>query len=135
MDQIPLVSQQIDDGKRLIAGLLEEGIPVTGAFWVKESEGGWWYLYIATLLVGRSGATLPAYARINRVIRQMPQPFGIDTSEVKAVAPSDPIAEAALALQERHPGNRGFFFEGSQLGGKYIEAAYIYPPVNALAVP
>jgi hypothetical protein len=135
MDQIPLVAEQIDDGKRLIARLVEEAIPVTAAFWVKESESGRWYLYIATSLVGRGGAKLPAYARINRVIRQMPPPFGITSFRVKAVGPSDPIAEAALALQERHPGNRGIHYEGPQLGGKYIEAAYIYPPVNALAVP
>jgi hypothetical protein len=135
MDQIPLVAEQIDDGKRLIARLVEEGIPVTAAFWVKESQNGRWYLYIATSLVGKGGATLRAYGRILPLLEHMPPPFGITSFRVKAVGPSDPIAEAALALQERHPGNRGFYYEGSQLGGKYIEAAYIYPPVNALAVP
>jgi hypothetical protein len=135
MDQVPLVNEQIDDGKRLIVRLVEEGIPVTAAFWVKESESGRWYLYIATSLVKRGGAKLPAYGRILPLLGQMPQPFGIDSFQVKAVGPSSPIAEAALALQERHPGNRGIHYEGPQLGGKYIEAAYIYPPVNALSVP
>jgi hypothetical protein len=132
MDQFPLVSEQIDDGKRLIARLVEEGIPVRAAFWVKESGSGKWYLYIATSLVGKGGATSRAYGRILPLLEQMPQPFGINFFRVKAVGPSSPIAEAALALQERHPGNRGIHYEGPQLGGKYIEAAYIYPPINAL---
>jgi hypothetical protein len=135
LDQFPLVNDQIDDGKRLVARLVEEGISVKAAFWVKESETGKWFLYIASALVGRDGDTLAAYGRLLPVIRQMPQPFDINPFRVKAVGRSSPIAKAVLALQEHHPGQRGFYHEGTQLGDRYIEGAYIYPPVNALSAP
>jgi hypothetical protein len=74
MDQGAWVSEQINDGKGFLERLAEEGVPVTAAAWVKESENGRWYLYLATPLVPEDGGKRPAYRRINTVFRQMPQP-------------------------------------------------------------
>src|SRR5437660_12729851 len=71
MAQATLVEMQINEGQRLIDRLAKEGVAVTGAAWVKESENGDWYLYVVTPLVGEDGATKPAYRRVNRVIREM----------------------------------------------------------------
>jgi hypothetical protein len=68
MDQGPLVSEQIEDGKRFLERLAAQDVPVTAAAWIKESERPRWYLYLATPLVPKqacppSPAGLPARAR------------------------------------------------------------------------
>ena len=47
MDQGPLVIEQIDAGARFLAEF-EKKIPVMAAFWLKASEEGSWYLYVAS---------------------------------------------------------------------------------------
>lgn len=130
MDQTALVDEQIADGKRLLDRLGEAGFPVTAAGWVRESERGRWYLYLASPVVEHQGIGA-AYRRIHTLVRQMPQPFSIGPFEVKAVGPEEPIAEALLDLQRRHPGRSSFHYSGSQLGGVDIEGAYIYPVIAA----
>lgn len=131
MDQGPLVELQIQDGQRLIDRLVGEGIAVTVACWVKESESGQWFLYLATPLVGPDGATRPAYRRVIAVIRVLHQEgFGIHPLEVKVIRPTSPVAEAVLAWQRQHPGKRPTWYRGTRLGELDIEGAYIYPPLT-----
>ena len=40
MDYELLVDERIDDGRSLLAGLVEDGFDVTVAFWAKTSEEG-----------------------------------------------------------------------------------------------
>jgi hypothetical protein len=134
MDQETLVAELIDDGKRLLERLAAEGVPVTAAFWVKESENGRWYLYIATPLVSEDGDTLEAYRQINAVFRQMPEPFWIDPFQIRAVSPSSPVGEAVVYWQKRYPGKGPFRYPDYRLGDVNVEGAYIYRPTPA-AVP
>jgi hypothetical protein len=129
MDQGTLVEMQITDGQRLIDRLAEEGIPVAAAFWAKETESGQWFLYLATPLVGKDGATLSAYRRVNAVIAAMPAPFWIHPLEVKVIAPTDPVAQDVLAVLGRGPGPRvpPIRWGGTRLGDVSIEGAYFYP--------
>src|SRR5579884_3204844 len=98
MDQETLVGEMIDAGKQLLERLVAEGVPVAAGFWVKETETGRWYLYIATPLVPEDGGTLEAYGRINAVRRQMPESFGLGRFQVRAVSPSSPVGEAVVDL-------------------------------------
>ena len=66
MDQGPLVSEQIEDGKRLLQRLAEDGATITAACWLKESESGRWYLYVASSLVGKGGGTLRPTGELSR---------------------------------------------------------------------
>jgi hypothetical protein len=131
MDQGTLVTQQLEDGKRLLQRLAEEGIAVTAACWVKESESGRWYLYIASPLVGEDGATKQAYRRILPLVRQMPQPFWVDPFDVKAVAPSAPLAEAVARLYKGYPGTGPLRYDDYRLGDVSVEGAYVYPLLPA----
>src|SRR5262245_54444717 len=110
MDQATLVDSQIQDGQKLIDRLIQEGFPVTAASWVKESESGRWYLYIATPVVPPQGGTLEAYRRLNAVKRQMPQPFWIGLFRVKVVGARSPLAEAVRELHRRYPGSRPIWY-------------------------
>ncbi len=47
MDQAPLVTEEIDAGADLIRQL-EKSFPLQAAFWAKDSDGGPWYLHIAS---------------------------------------------------------------------------------------
>jgi len=129
MDQGTLVEMQIDQGKRLIDRLAEEGVAVTAAGWLRESESGQWFMYLVTPLVGEDGATKAAYRRILGVIREMPPPFWIDPLEIKAVGPTDPLARGIVAVSRRGSGPRAhpLRWAGARLGDVNSEGAYLYP--------
>lgn len=129
MAQATLVEMQINEGQRLIDRLAQEGIAVTAAAWVKESDSGDWYLYLVTPLVGEDGATRPAYRRVNAVIREMQKEgFGMDPFEKKVIGPHDSIAKDMVANRGGRPGGPSTPFRGSRLGDLAVEEAYIYPP-------
>jgi hypothetical protein len=125
-----LVEKQIDAGQKLIERLNEEGIPVLAGGWIKESESRQWYLYLVTPLVGEDGATKPAYHRIIPVVRQLQgEGFWLDPFEIKVIGPTDPIAEAVIAVHRRLPRGSPTRYHGASLGGLSIEAAYLYPSI------
>jgi hypothetical protein len=135
MDQGTLVEGQINAGQKLIDRLGENGVVVMAACWMKESDGGLWFLYLATPLVGNDGARLPAYARIDAVIRALPQPLGIDPFRIKVVGPSERVGQAILEVQRRYPSRPGGRYDGASLGGVSIDEAYVYPPPVLTAAP
>ena len=135
MDQATQVEIQIEDGQSVIDRLSREGIAVTAANWVKESESGQWYLYLATPLVSEDGGTTPSYRRVNAVIRELQKeaigdlkkkPFGIDSLEVKVIGPPNPIAKAVASIRDRQD-RIGPWFRGDRLGNVSVEGAYMYP--------
>jgi hypothetical protein len=128
MDQGVLVEMQVDEGKRLIERLVEKGVPVTAACWLKETEDGQWFLYLATPLVDDEGATLAAYRRVNAVIRQMEShPFRIDPLEIKVVAPGSAVGKAVSDLSRQLPHPSAIRYRGTHFAGMSIEGAYVYP--------
>src|SRR6266852_5971064 len=117
MAQTALVEMQIKEGQTLIERLTHEGIEVTAAAWVKESDSGDWYLYLATPLVGEDRATRPAYRRVNTVIREMEnEGFGMAPFEQKVIGLHDPIAKALISHRNTRPGGPPTPFRGSRLG-------------------
>lgn len=129
MAQATLVEMQIKQGQILIERLAHEGIALTAAGWVKDSESGDWCLYLATPLVSEGGAKTPAYRRVNAVIRKMEEEgFGMDPFEKKVIGPHDPIARDMVAHREARPGGPPTRFRASRLGELDIEEAYVYPP-------
>jgi len=102
---------------------------VTAASWVKESDSGDWYLYLATPLVGEDGATTPAYHRVNSVIREMqPEGFGMDPFEIKLIGTHDPIAKDLVAHRAPRPAVLRYRrTAGSRFGELAVEEAFIYP--------
>lgn len=129
MAQATLVETQIKDGQTLIERLHYEKIDVTAAGWVKESDSGDWYLYLATPLVGEDGATRPAYRKVNAAIRKMQEEedFGMDPFQIKLIGEHDTIAKDMEAHREARPAGPPTRFRGNRLGELAIEEAYIYP--------
>ena len=130
MDQVPLVAGQMEDGQRFVDWLTRDGIPVAAAAWVRESEEGPWFFYLVTPLVTKDGGTLSAYGLVNEVMQRIPQPFWVDPLEYKVIAPDGSVGKAILDLHRQYPGLFPRWYKGAHLGGRPIEAAYIYPPVS-----
>ena len=130
MDQATLVDSLKVDGKRLLDRLAEDGIAVA-ACWLRGTEEGQWFLYIATPLVNEEGATMAAYRRVNAVMREMPSPFSINPLEVRVVSSGSPLAKAVEELFRRYNGRIPTRAGGGQFGGLSIDDSYVYPPITA----
>jgi hypothetical protein len=114
--------------------LRQNDVPVTAGGWMKESDAGFWYLYLVTPLVGEGGGRRLAYRRILGVIRGLPGPLQVDPFQIKAVGPWEPVGKAILEAQQSHSGRRSVRFGEGTLGGVEIEAAYVYgTPVVTVA--
>jgi hypothetical protein len=104
---------------------LDQSIPVKAAFWVKDSEEGQWYLYIASDHIDDKNLDV-AYGEVLRLAGQLASP-DLDPFQVKLIPTSDPLAQAALDILRRYPANMSIRFGGQKFGGLGVEGVYIYP--------
>src|SRR4051812_7101462 len=102
MDPETLVDTLIDGGRRLTAQLVEEGIEVTAACWVKAGEDHQWTLYISTPLVDRQGP-LAAYREVLRVRRGLGE-TELSASNLVLIGQGHPITSDVLSILRRHGG-------------------------------
>jgi hypothetical protein len=125
MDTVTLVNDQIDDGARLLAALSENGFSVVAACWVKTSEEGRWFLYIASDAVEQAKLAA-AYRQVYALLESLPT-SGISMSEIKLIGRSNPITKDVLDLQRRYPGQLPTRSRRIQLGEIATDEVYIYP--------
>jgi hypothetical protein len=128
VDTTTLVDELIEDGRKIVEQLPQDGFEVTAAFWLKAAEDGQWYFYIVSP-VAESERLSDAYRRLHTLVRRMPQPLRIDPLEVKLIGPSNPIAKDVLAIHNRASGAKvsPIRWGGKQLGNVSVEEAYLYP--------
>jgi hypothetical protein len=124
MDQGPLVIEEIDAGADLVHRL-DKSLPVSAAFWLKDSEDGSWYLYVASDQIDDQSIG-PAYGEVLRAASEIAS-SDLDPFRVKLIPASDPLAQAALDIQRRFPGTMATRIGGTRFGGTSIEGAYLYP--------
>ena len=48
MDRAELVAYRIDDGKKLLNRLIDDGLDISAAFWLYNNDDERWGLYVAT---------------------------------------------------------------------------------------
>lgn len=96
MDTGPLVTEQIEDGQKLIAQLVQEGFDLTAACWVRfrlsaEHE---WFFYIVSERVDKDGLRA-AGLTVHQAIHRIPPPWGpwISISELRLIGVNDPVAK------------------------------------------
>ncbi len=135
MGQIPLVSEYRDTGETIARKCAEAGIDVTAAFWVKPSEDGEWYFYLASRDVDDRGLR-EAFRRVLPVIRQINPPPQFDTlSNLKLIGATNPITQDILSIQSQYPAPFSTWYRGSRLGNMAIDEAYLYQPRQVSAEP
>jgi hypothetical protein len=126
MDTVALVESQIDNGRRLLDRLREEGVAVRAACWVKPFDEDRWTLYIATPSVDEKGK-LEAYRQLTPALRSLGDAW-VTSSDVTLVGGEHPIARDALEVLRRFPHKAPIRSPRSLLGGVPVEAVYVYPP-------
>jgi hypothetical protein len=132
MDQDIMVTEETEAGAEFVRRL-DQSVPVSAAFWLKESEEGRWYLYIASDRINDQNLRW-AYGEVMRVADQMGNP-SLDPFRVKPVSTSAPFAQAALELLRRYPGQMPARLGGTYFGGMGVEGVYIYPDLVASPFP
>jgi hypothetical protein len=124
MDQVPLVTEETDAGAELVRRF-NKYATVEAAFWVRASDEGRWYLYIASGQFDY-GHLDGAYGEVLRLAEEMANPY-LDPFQVNLITMSDPLAQAALDLMRRYPGLMPARLGATNFGGMGVEGVYIYP--------
>jgi hypothetical protein len=132
MDQNPLVNEQIDAGADFVSRF-EKRLPVTVAFWLKTTDGGEWYLYVASEQVA-AGNLDHGYSEVLTIAGEHPNPY-LNPFRVKLIPATHPLAQAASEINHRFPGRVGARFGNRSFGGVSVEEAYIYPTEAAAPAP
>ena len=125
MDTDTLVEEFIDDGQKLIEVLTENEIDVTAACWVKTSEEGAWFLYIATEEVDKNGLAA-AYREVYQLLRTIAS-SQISASDIKLIGKSNPITENLLEIHDRYPNRIPTRSRSLRLASLGTEEIYPYP--------
>ena len=126
MDQVALVGNLVDDGRRLVEHLVADGYEVLAAAWLKLSEEGRWVLYIASPVVDVRGLRY-GLEKIHASLTKI----GADalfTSGINLVGSHHPVAVQLLDIYGHRPGRGAMTFIGPRLGDVSIDEAYIYRP-------
>jgi hypothetical protein len=128
VETIMLVSDLIEDGRRIAEQLLQSGVEVTAAFWLKKSEDSLWYFYIVSPAADSPRAK-DGYWRLHPVIRGLPPPHWFDPLEVRLIGPNNPIAKDVHANHNSNPGPKTdpINWGGRLLGNLSVDGAYLYP--------
>jgi hypothetical protein len=131
MDHGPLVSNETDAGAEL-AREFGQFLPVKVAFWLKASDEEYRYLYIASERINDTNFDL-AYREVVRLANRMRSPY-LDPFRVKVISAEDPLAKAAVEVNERLPCPLITNFGGKSFGGISVDSVTIYPsPPSASA--
>lgn len=131
MDRTTLVGEQREDGQALLDKLAKRGFDIQAAAWIKTSDDGQWFLYIASEVVDEKGYAA-AYRDLQAVIRGMPD-FAVGPFDVRLLTASHALVADVKKLYQRFPAPLQTQFGGSELGKMNIEEALIYPPVSSPA--
>lgn len=124
MDQMPLVTEEIDAGSLLVREF-NKYAHVTVAFWLKESDDEFRYLFIASDEINDSNVG-NGYVEILRLSQLIKSPF-LDPFRVKLLNANDSLAIAAKKINERFPARLPTRIGGQLFGGISIDDAYVYP--------
>lgn len=130
MGQDVLVSEQIEDARRLLREFLAAGLDIPLAFWAKQTERRRWELHIVSPAVDEHG---PTYLyRLMRPIIENHSDLDVDPRAIAAIGVKDSLAIGAAAAVEPSPSGRGTRLGETDFAGIEIDGAYIYPPLTAM---
>jgi hypothetical protein len=125
MDQGPLVSEETEAGADLVREF-NNYAPVDVAFWLKQSDDDFRYLYIASKGIEANNLHL-AYKEMLRLANKIQSPY-LDPFRVKLIDSENPLAKAALEIRRHYPGPMATRLGGGRpFGGISIADGYIYP--------
>ncbi|MGH9407274.1 MAG: HEPN domain-containing protein [Terriglobia bacterium] len=90
----------IEKGKRLLAELKRQKLPIAGALWLYLEESARWRLYIISPLVGDAGPR-EAYGRLQAALSQLPG-ANLSLSDISVVGVGEGIQSLAGEIKGKH---------------------------------
>lgn len=131
MDQEILVERQLATGERLIL-LFDQLFPVDVAFWLKESESEYWYLYISSNEI-TSANKMEVYGYVHHLFQQEPSlREGLNQFRIKLIDAHDHRTEAALRITKDALYNTETYYTNPTVWGMGGVNAWFYPPIGYL---
>ncbi len=126
MDQSILVGDTIATGEKLVREF-DKFTPVKAAFWLKESDDPYRYLYIAYDKTD-GPTTLQAYGEVVRIAPQFNSMY-FNHSRIKVIDANHPAALAAIDLVERFPLSVGAPMGSRMFGNLFADDVFVYPKI------
>ena len=121
-----LVSQEIEEGQRLIDALKEAGLSVDSALWIYAPEPETWRLMLTSPLYDDKGP-LKTYEEILSVFREVKPELKIDWTALVAVSPKHELIQGLRQLQQHWNLNlSGKRLTNNMVNRVWIEDAYVY---------
>lgn len=125
MDQEPLVTEQIEAGRKFI-NEFRKYRPIQAAFWLKATEDSGWYLFVASDQITDENFDV-AYGDVRQASRNIEDP-NFDLFRVNVIGIDDRRAKAALDIYRRYSGRPPARVRGAEFGSMGAEGVYLYPP-------
>jgi len=120
-----LTGPDIEFGRKLWKSLREtRSFPIAGIFWLFEPESGEWNLLVATPLVDQVGPR-DAYAELATVTRQIPAEDA-QLLRIELISPQNVLYQALRTVFGQTASVEGSRLGNTQVGGMYIDDAYLY---------
>jgi hypothetical protein len=118
-----LTDAEVDFGRKLWHELGAKGslFPIRGMFWLLEGE---WHLVIVSEIVDRLGSR-DAYRELDKVMQLAPAEASL-FSEIEMIGTKHPLYQGLSSVFAQAASVEGARLGGSQVGGVYIEDAYLY---------
>ena len=115
----------IDFGKALWHALRRnKKFRAIGALWSFKSESGEWHLLIATPRVDEIGPR-KAYEELSDLTRRVPADSA-QLLRIELISPKQPFYQALRSVFGKTPSVEGARLGNTQIGGRYIDDAYLY---------
>ena len=121
----------IEAGARFLEEF-DKHYPVKVAFWLKEADDPFWYLYVASDDVDDANLK-DAYGAVLNAAKAIQDP-NLDPFRVKLQVKPEWV-EAAMGVVARFPVKTGARFHGGSFGGYSVDEVYIYGAPRAAVPP
>ena len=99
--------------------------PVKVAFWLREGDDDYRYLYLASDRIDESNRGL-AYKELLSIIDKHRSIY-LDPSRIQLISGNDRFALAAIQISEKYADSLGASLRSIPFGDQYIADAYVYP--------
>jgi len=121
-----LTEPDIDFGRTVWQWIRKDKLfPALGVLWLFEPESGEWHLVVATPRVDEIGPR-HAYEELARVTARVPSDSVRQLSRIQLISPKQPFYQALRSVFAKTPSVEGVRLGNTQIGGLYINDAYLY---------
>jgi hypothetical protein len=122
MVKTALVESEIEDGRKFLELMSEEGLPVKAAMWRRGESPGYWSLLLVTPLLDEIGM-IETFRRVRDILWKSP---GHTKIEIGDITPLSPKSRFAKSMRKQLGTLRDYPIVGWPVGDQFIEDGYLY---------